>query len=387
MEHDWAKWGKLSDRYKQAKPRKILSLDGGGIRGLMTVKALQKIEKMVKEHTGKERLCDYFDYIGGTSTGAIIAAALSVGMTTQQVLKFYQEFGEKAFTKSSLLKRWKSFYGKGELVKKLQSEFGADRTLHPQGLENLLLMVTRNATTDSAWPISTNPSAKYNDTARDDCNLDLPLWKIVRASTAAPAYFPPEVIDLNGTNEFVFVDGGTTAYNNPAFLMYRMATAPEYKLGWQKGEDKLLIVSVGTGSMPEFGKTADDPESSILYDVQNTLAALMSQAAFDQDVNCRATGRCTYGPLIDREVGDMVPKDDNGDLIPLTTPLGRDFLYARYNVELTRDGLDELGLHDIKVNDVTQLDAVEHMDKFEKVGVALARLVKPEHFGPFISGV
>ena len=82
----------------------------------------------------------------------------------------------------------------------------------------------------------------------------------------------------------------------------------------------------------------------------------------------------------------MVPRDDNGDRIPLSTSLDRDFIYARYNVELTRAGLDDLGLHDINVDDVTQLDAVEHMDKFEKVGDALAGLIKPEHFGKFLSG-
>ncbi len=52
---------------------------------------------------------------------------------------------------------------------------------------------------------------------------------------------------------FVFVDGGVTPYNNPAFLMYRMATQPAYNLNWEIGEDKLLIISVGTGSAPSVG--------------------------------------------------------------------------------------------------------------------------------------
>ena len=56
------------------------------------------------------------------------------------------------------------------------------------------MMVMRNHSTDSPWPVSNNPYAKYNDRSRDDCNLDLPLWQLVRASTAAPTYFPPEVV-------------------------------------------------------------------------------------------------------------------------------------------------------------------------------------------------
>jgi uncharacterized protein len=52
----------------------------------------------------------------------------------------------------------------------------------------------RNVTTDSPWPVTNNPYAKYNARNRADRNLDLPLWQLVRASTAAPVYFPPEVV-------------------------------------------------------------------------------------------------------------------------------------------------------------------------------------------------
>src|SRR5439155_23828364 len=137
---------------------------------------------------------------------------------------------------------------------------------------------TRNATTDSAWPISSNPDARYNRLDRDYCNLKFPLWRIVRASTAAPIYFPPEVITMDGQRgkkEFVFVDGGTTAYNNPAFLLYKMATAPAYSLGWASGERNLLIVSVGTGTAPIEGPTADDPETNLLANAARTFRSVM----------------------------------------------------------------------------------------------------------------
>ena len=77
-----------------------------------------------------------------------------------------------------------------------------------------------------------NPAAKYNQRDRKDCNLDLPLWQLVRASTAAPVYFPPEVVKL-GRKEFIFVDGGITTYNNPAFQLFLMATLPPYRLCWE----------------------------------------------------------------------------------------------------------------------------------------------------------
>ena len=122
-------------------------------------------------------------------------------------------------------------------------------------------------TTDSPWPISSNPEARYNLPDRQDCNLCIPLWQLVRASTAAPIYFPPEVIQVHPTDPgkaFVFVDGGVTPYNNPAFLLYRFATQPAYRLNWPTGERHLQLVSVGTGAGATDGATADDPESNML---------------------------------------------------------------------------------------------------------------------------
>src|SRR4051812_9659381 len=103
-----SKWGPLADRYEHEQPRKILSLDGGGIRGVLTLEILNELEKQLKSALNKSdefRLSDFFDYIGGTSTGAIIAAGLSLGMSVQQLLDFYQQKGEAMFDKAFLLKR------------------------------------------------------------------------------------------------------------------------------------------------------------------------------------------------------------------------------------------------------------------------------------------
>ncbi len=204
------------------------------------------------------RRSDYFDYIGGTSTGAIIAAGLSLGMSVEQLIDFYTNKGRDMFDKNSLLKKWKALYDSGPLEEMLKDVFGrkTDINLKNGYFKCLLLVVTMNRSTDSPWPISNNPKAKYNDMSRSDCNLKIPLYQLVRASTAAPVYFPPETVQwdkIDPEKTFVFVDGGVTPYNNPAFLLYRMATQPAYNLNWKVGEDKLLIVSVGTGSAPSAG--------------------------------------------------------------------------------------------------------------------------------------
>lgn len=84
-------------------------------------------------------------------------------------------------------------YTADPLRAKLRDVFGQNTDLHPHSLKCLLLVVTKNVTTDSPWPISSNADAKYNDPIREDSNLRIPLWQLVRASTAAPVFFPPEI--------------------------------------------------------------------------------------------------------------------------------------------------------------------------------------------------
>jgi patatin-like phospholipase/acyl hydrolase len=88
-------------------PKRILALDGGGLRGVLTLGMLREIETLLRVQHGDDpdfRLCHYFDLIAGTSTGAIIAAALSLGMTVDEVHGHYMNLGKLVFKRSLL--RW-----------------------------------------------------------------------------------------------------------------------------------------------------------------------------------------------------------------------------------------------------------------------------------------
>ena len=121
-------WGHLEERFGTERPRKLLALDGGGIRGVET---LAEIERKIADKTGIKRLGDYFDYIGGTSTGAIIAAGLSIGMRAAELLDFYREAGVSMFEKNALLKRLKSFYTNEPLAARLQGIFREENGRRP----------------------------------------------------------------------------------------------------------------------------------------------------------------------------------------------------------------------------------------------------------------
>ena len=205
--------------------------------------------------------------------------------------------------------------------------------------------------------------------------MNLPLWQLVRASTAAPIYFPPEVVKV-GQKEFIFVDGGITMYNNPSFQAFVMATVEPYNLKWPAGEDKILLVSVGTGTSPYANADLRPDEMNVLYNATSIPSALMFAALNEQDFLCRVFGRCLAGDPLDREVGDMIGK--RGPLQPKL------FTYLRYNAELTRAGLNELDLADVEPTHVQQLDSVEFVGDLQRVGKRVAeRKVKAEHFADY----
>ena len=99
----------LTEKIQPGGRKKILALDGGGIRGILTVEILAKIEELLRQKSGRGQdfvLADYFDFFAGTSTGAIIAACLSWGMTVDRIRNFYLQNGTEMFDKASLLERY-----------------------------------------------------------------------------------------------------------------------------------------------------------------------------------------------------------------------------------------------------------------------------------------
>jgi uncharacterized protein len=257
----------------------------------------------------------------------------------------------------------------------LKKVFGAESTLGSDKLKTLLMMVLRNATTDSPWPLSNNPHAKYNDRTLPYCNHELPLWQLIRASSAAPTYFPPELVHI-GQHEFLFVDGGVTTYNNPAFQLFLMATLDPFRLKWPTGKDKLLLVSVGTGTSPAAKETLRAQDMNLIYNAGCIPSALIFASLNEQDFLCRAFGHCLSGPLLDNEIGDMKEDRSFGG--------SKLFTYMRYNAELSEKGLSSLGLTGIDPNEVRSLDSIDYIEALQQIGQAVAdNQVRTEHFSGF----
>ncbi len=358
-------------------PRKLLAIDGGGIRGVLSIEVLMQIERLAREAYGEPHLvlADCFDYIAGTSTGAIIAAGLAVGLPTDEIRSLYEESGPLMFSPARLRDRLRFQYDDEPLAVMLKERLGAGTTLGSDRLRTLLLIMLRDATTDSPWPVSNNPAALFNDPELPSCNLQFPLWQLVRASTAAPIFFPPEVITV-GDRDHIFVDGSLTPFANPAFQLFLSATVDEYRLRWPCGEDRMLLVSVGTGmsSRAEPGLTPE--RMTLFYQATTVPQAMLSASTVQQDMLCRIFGRCRAGLPIDSEVGDL-----RGNRGPVEPKL---FTYLRYDIDLSRASLDGYGLQ--RITDVSRLrhpDVVQAIPDLQLIGRALASSVRREHFAGF----
>jgi len=361
-------------------PRRILSLDGGGILAVFSIEILGRIEAQLREHYGRPDLvlADHFHLIAGTSSGAIIGALLSWGHPVARIRELYRTGAQKMFRKTPLWQFYLAKYRHDALTKVLKELFAEDdgsaALLGTKKLRTLLAVVMRNASTGSAWPVTNNPRAKYNQRLDEQgepyprCNLDLPLWQLVRASTAAPWYFPPEIIRLP-PHEFTFLDGGITAYNNPALIAALTATLPAYRIEWPTGPERLQLVSIGTGATrTRLSRTLNFMVKRLTV-AMSVPGGLIESITQQQDMLCRVLGECVFGDSLDREVGDLRPSG-------LLAPQEKKFRYVRYNKTFTAAEVDAAS----RQSGPFQLDNLRLMDLLRAAGEKYAQEnVRLEH--------
>lgn len=360
----------LQERLSSPGPKRILALDGGGIRGALTLGFLERIEAILRERHARPdlRLCDYFDLIGGTSTGAIIAAALATGMEAAEIKARYLELGGKIFGKNRWWRRLDALFDPEPLRAELKRLFG-DRTLGDPAIRTGLCIVAKRADTGSTWTLMNHPAGRYYGE-----NRGILLRQAIRASTAAPVYFVPEKFEVGQGLVGAFVDGGVSMANNPALLLFLVATLRGFPFRWPVGEDRLLLVSVGTGAW-ERRDDVDVVANSHLWNwAREVPGLLMEDATWQNQLLLQYLSRSKTPWTIDREVGDL-----SEDLLTPEPLLS----YLRYNVWLTRDGLEEIGLTDLasRPEALHDLSAAENRSDLARIGErAAAAQVQPEHF-------
>jgi hypothetical protein len=352
-------------------PKRILALDGGGLRGILTLGILEKIENLLMERNGGGadfRLCHYFDLIAGTSTGSIIAAALAQGWSVHELRDEYFRLGQQIFKKSYFRRGlFRAKYSEHRLTAELREIFGENTTLGSEKIHTGLLIITKRLDTGSPWPISNNPNGRYFRSGSEGRlgNGDYPLWQVVRASTAAPHYFKPETLTItNGSerrNPVVgnFVDGGVSPYNNPSLQALMYSTIEGYRINWELGPEQLLLVSIGTGTANPIIKT----EKIAARHAVRALLSLMQDSSVQQENILQWLSDSPTARTIDRELGNL-----NSDLL-CGTPL---LTYLRYDVDLQPESIRALAPEITSkrtINSLSVMDAPQNMKTLHKLGI------------------
>jgi len=355
---------------KDGNIKRILAVDGGGLRAVLTVQMLKKIEQIIRDRTKNPKavLRDYFHLVGGTSTGSMVSALVALGHTADEIEELYLQIGREVFKKHPLRK---GLFRAKFPDKAIES--GLKDTLKEYSLAEVAEMgigycaISKRLDTGSVWPIDNNPHGKYFEARPGSTyvpNKDYKLWQAVRASAAAPGAFSPEIIQVAPDQRGLFLDGGVSPHNYPAYQLFMMATMKGFGYNWEVGEDKLFVLSVGTGAWTRTIKNID------LWDKGPTMAtgvrALASMMGDCRELN-ETTMQWLGKPLtpvdkIDRVIGDLA------DETPYGKPL---FSYTRYNVRIEQEWLKkEFGkdYSDEQIEELRDLGAIPSIPAWQELG-------------------
>jgi patatin-like phospholipase/acyl hydrolase len=207
----------------------VLSIDGGGIRGIVPALVLAEIER----RTGKPA-ADLFDLIAGTSTGGILACALAKpdALSAERLVDLYEQEGPRIFSRTV----WERIHSVEGLVDEKYDDDGLEEALG-RYLGDARL---RDAATDILIPAydteRRRPEFFKSARAREDPSRDFPLRAVARATSSAPTYFEPALI-----GDRPLIDGGVFAVN-PG--MCAVAEVMRYSPGAE-----IVLVSLGTGQL------------------------------------------------------------------------------------------------------------------------------------------
>ncbi len=241
---------------------RILSIDGGGMRGLIPAKILIYVEQKIQEKTGNPdaRLAEYFDLIAGTSAGGILTCLYLCPdpnsntrplLSAQEVLQFYYEKSDQIFAQSF----WHSLLNFGGLLREKYSHYSFERLLNTF-FGDLRLSQLLKPTLITAYEIEKRKTYFFTQhDARFNAQHDFLIRDVIRSTTAAPTFFQVAQVKSLRNEIFAFVDGGVFA-NNPALCAYaevrhkfnRYFNIDErYESGPTASE--MVILSLGTGDV------------------------------------------------------------------------------------------------------------------------------------------
>jgi patatin-like phospholipase/acyl hydrolase len=298
------------------KKFRILSIDGGGIRGILPGQILVALEEILgqRDHRHTARIADYFDMIVGTSTGGILvccylaprAQGRRPKFSAQEAVNLYLDRGGDVFSLS--------------IMQRIRSAGGyADETYNAQGLEDALgdyfgdlkLSDLLRPCLLTAYDIERRKAHFFRQhRARRLASADFLVRDAARATSAAPTYFEASHVQSQANESFALIDGGLFA-NNPALCGYAEArTLPK-----QPRAKDMVILSLGTGATQESYPYKSAKNWGRVQWIQPVLDIMMSGVAETVDYQLRQIYDAVQRPKqylrIEPNLGDASPHMDD----------------------------------------------------------------------------
>ena len=332
-------------------------------------------------------LADYFDLIGGTSTGSIIAAALAIGMTVDQIRELYLAAGGDAFgtklpfyagyERPTTRHRWNGCCSKG---------WARSAWAIPPCAPGCALSPSVRTPTAPGRCTTIRAAATTRPTGRSRCG------RRCGPARPHPQFFVPELMEIpdrqGRPQPVAFVDGGVSMAVNPALQLFLLATMQAYAFRWATGADKLLLVSAGTGVWERVDNAAEVASGHLWDWASRVPGMLMDDASWQAQLMLQWWSNSATPWQIDREIGDL-----RGDVQGQRELLS----YLRYDVRIEPECLRLMGMTDLAdlADGLHQLDNVTLRDAFDRIGRAAAERtivdpsgreiqygVMPAHFPP-----
>lgn len=267
------------------KKIRILSLDGGGIRGIITCVILKFIEEQLQKHDHPDaKLGDYFDLIAGSSTGGLIAAILlfpdennKAKFSVQEALTLYAEKGETIFNVSF----WEHIINPFGLFNEKISETNLEKQLE-EFFGTLELKNFVKPCLITSYDIDARKAKFFTSHEANMPIENFYVKDVCRATAAAPTYFEPAKISSFYNQEFTLIDGGVFA-NNPALCAYAEARKIDFQKVLNNPEktnfptiNDMIIISVGTGTVLKSYKYEDFDNAGKLKWISPLIDILLS---------------------------------------------------------------------------------------------------------------
>ena len=270
-----------NDPPRENTPYRILSLDGGGVLALSFLPIIERIEEHLNCGVAES---GQFQMFVGTSTGAIVAANLKMGMRASRLVDLYRELARRVFQPSVPWNMYFAKYSSERLKHALEDTFldvfGFDPTWEELALNwpnNITLMVV-------LWDVSAGRTTFLstdlaNNKAEEHLLYGAHLSAIITACCSAPTYFAPQAFLTNDGRNQVYCDGGITGLNNPA-----AAAAAVVWESIQAAGTPLQVISLGAGTTEVKTPLSEIQTWGFVEAAKNTVDALFgsTQTLMDQ---------------------------------------------------------------------------------------------------------